>query len=52
MTKLLSRDIRIELTNGNVYYRRIVASTVLSGTVERLTLDSVLGVSVTDLPFK
>ena len=41
------RDIRIELTNGNVYYRRIVASTVLSGTVERLTLDSVLGVSVT-----
>ncbi|MBP8110717.1 MAG: hypothetical protein KAY00_00050 [Agitococcus sp.] len=41
------RDIRIELTNGNVYYRRIVASTVISGTVERLTLDSVLGVSVT-----
>ena len=41
------RDIRIELSNGNVYYRRIVASTVLSGTVERLTLDSVLGVSVT-----
>lgn len=41
------RDIRIELTNGNVYYRRIVASTVISGTVERLTLDSALGVSVT-----
>ena len=41
------RDIRIELTNGNVYYRSIVASTVISGTVERLTLDSVLGVSVT-----
>lgn len=41
------RDIRIELTNGNIYYRRIVASTVISGTVERLTLDSVLGVSVT-----
>lgn len=41
------RDIRIELTNGNVYYRRIVASAVISGTVERLTLDSVLGVSVT-----
>lgn len=41
------RDIRIELTNGNVYYRRIVASTVISGTVERLTLDSVLGVSLT-----
>ena len=42
-----SRDIRIELTNGNVYYRRIVASTIISNTVERLTLDSVLGVSVT-----
>ena len=41
------RDIRIEMTNGNVYYRRIVASTVISGTVERLTLDSVLGVSLT-----
>ena len=41
------RDIRIELTNGNVYYRRIVASTIISNTVERLTLDSVLGVSVT-----
>jgi hypothetical protein len=41
------RDIRIELTNGNVYYRRIVASAVISGTVERLTLDSVLGVSLT-----
>lgn len=41
------RDIRIELTNGNIYYRRIVASTVISGTVERLTLDSVLGVSLT-----
>jgi len=41
------RDIRIELTNGNVYYRRIVASAVISASVERLTLDSVLGVSVT-----
>lgn len=41
------RDIRIEMTNGDIHYRRIVASTVISGTVERLTLDSVLGVSVT-----
>jgi len=41
------RDIRIELTNGNVYYRRIVDSAVISASVERLTLDSVLGVSVT-----
>ena len=40
-------DIRIELTNGNVYYRRIIASAVVSGTVERLTLDSGLGVSIT-----
>ena len=41
------RDIRIELTNGNVYYRRIIASAVVSGTVERLTLESGLGVSIT-----
>lgn len=41
------RDIRIELTNGDVYYRRIIASAVVSGTVERLTLDSGLGVSIT-----
>jgi len=41
------RDIRIELTNGDVYYRRIIASAVVSETVERLTLDSGLGVSIT-----
>ena len=41
------RDIRIELSNGDVFYRRIVASAVISNSVERLTLDSVLGVSVT-----
>lgn len=36
------RDIRIEMTNGDVYCRRILASAVVSSSVERLTLDDVL----------
>ena len=36
------RDIRIELSNGDVYYRRIVASAVISNSVERLTLNNTL----------
>ena len=36
------RDIRIELSNGDIYYRRIVASAVISNSVERLTLDDTL----------
>ena len=36
------RDIRIEMTNGNIYYRRIVASAVISNSVERLTLNNTL----------
>lgn len=36
------RDVRIELSNGDVYYRRIVASAVISNTVERLTLNNTL----------
>lgn len=36
------RDIRIELFGGTVHYRRITAASALSGTVDRLTLDSTL----------
>lgn len=36
------RDIRIELTNGDIHYRRIVASAVISNSVERLTLNNTL----------
>lgn len=39
------QDIRIELTNGAVYYRRVIAS-VEAGANETLTLDSALGVAV------
>lgn len=40
------RDIRIELRSGTVYYRRITASTEVSTTVERLTINSALGAGV------
>ena len=40
------RDIRIELTNGTVLYRRITACTEISSTVEQLTLNAALGVDV------
>jgi hypothetical protein len=40
------RDIRIELLSGTVYHRRITGSEELSSTVERLQIDSSLGVSV------
>lgn len=40
------RDIRIELRDGTVFYRRITASTELSPTVERLTIASSLGSAV------
>lgn len=36
------RDLRIEVAGGAVYYRRIEAATVLSASVDRLTLDAVL----------
>lgn len=36
------RDIRIEMTNGDIHYRRIVASAVISNSVERLTLNNTL----------
>lgn len=40
------RDIRIELASGAVHYRRISNSVEVSATVERLTIDSALGVTV------
>lgn len=39
------RDIRIELANGTVLYRRIVSRSQLTASVERLVLDSNLGLS-------
>jgi hypothetical protein len=41
------RDIRITLHSGTTYDRRITASAELSADVERLTIDSALGASVT-----
>lgn len=40
------RDIRIELLDGTVFYRRITNCTEISGSVERLTIDSSLGQAV------
>jgi hypothetical protein len=40
------RDIRIELTDGTVYYRRITASAEIDADTERLTISSALGASV------
>lgn len=40
------RDIRIELASGAVFHRRITASTEISATIERLTIDSALGSAV------
>lgn len=40
------RDLRIELHNGTVFHRRVTGSTELSTTVERLIIDSALGVQV------
>lgn len=41
------RDIRIELFGGTVYYRRITGASALSGTVDRLTLDSTIPAAFT-----
>jgi hypothetical protein len=41
------RDIRIELTDGTVIYRRITDADALGDDQERLTLDSALGVDAT-----
>lgn len=45
-TSINRRDIRIELANGTVLYRRITASSEISATIERLQLDSSLGVDI------
>lgn len=41
------RDIRIELYDGAIFYRRITGSTELDGDVERLSISSSLGRLVT-----
>lgn len=41
------QDIRIELLNGTIYYRRITGSAVLDQYTERLSLDSSLGAAIT-----
>lgn len=40
------RDIRIELTDGRVFMRRVIASTEIDSNIERLGLDSALGIQV------
>ena len=51
LNQINRRDIRIELNNGTVLYRRISAASVLSASTERLTLDSALGVTVQPAEF-
>jgi hypothetical protein len=41
------KDIRIELTSGTVFYRRIAGSIVDSPTTELITINAALGVAVT-----
>ena len=41
------RDLRIALRNGMVLHRRVTEVSVLSTSIERLTLDSALGTAVT-----
>jgi hypothetical protein len=40
------KDLRIELVDGSVHYRRIAAAAEVSADVEELTLDSALGVAI------
>lgn len=40
------RDIRIELVDGSLFMRRLIGSTELSNQMERVALDSALGVEV------
>lgn len=44
--KPFRRDIRIELKNGTTFHRRITGSAEISAAVERLQIDSALGVLV------
>ena len=45
------RDLRIQLHNGTVLYRRVTAAALISDTTERLTLDAAIatGFSVVDV---
>lgn len=45
-TAVNRRDLRIELANGSVLYRRITGSSEVSASVERLQLDAALGVDL------
>lgn len=40
------RDLRIELTDGTVLYRRVIAAEVIDANTERLTIDAALGRNV------
>lgn len=40
------QDIRVELINGTILYRRITGSAVLDVNTERLSIDSTLGVNI------
>jgi hypothetical protein len=41
------RDIRIELTNGTVFHRRITSAVEVDATTERIGIDTALGVTAT-----
>lgn len=41
------QDIRIELLNGTVFYRRVTGSTSVDANTERLSIDSTLGQQIT-----
>lgn len=45
--QLNRKDIRIELLNGTVFYRRVTGSTGIDTNTERLSIDSALGQQVT-----
>lgn len=45
--KVGHRDVRIELVDGTVLYRRISSATQITGNSERLVLDAPLGVNAT-----
>lgn len=47
LNKTHRRDIRIETTGGQVFYRRITGAVVNSSTTETLTIDSALGTAFT-----
>lgn len=44
--KIGRRDIRIQLYNGSVFYRRITGSAEITSDIERLQIDAALGVIV------